>query len=196
MNIVFDLGGVIFRWDPEALAAAHFPGREERGLALRLICGHGDWIELDRGALTYDEAARRAGSRTGIEVNRIRRFLDGTAEHLIPKEDSVGLLRELGAAGHPLYLLSNMHGPVVPCLERHDFMRFFKGKIYSCQVGQVKPEGGIYRTLLKTFSLEARDTVFIDDTPSNLPEAEAQGIHTIHFTGAARCRRELAALDL
>ncbi len=191
MNIVFDLGGVVFRWDPDAILAEYFPVGEERELVDALVFRHRDWAEMDRGALTYEEAARRGAERTGLDETRLRRFLDGVGPHLIPMEKSTALLREVKAAGHGLYLLSNMHEPAVSWLEKYNFMKLFDGKIYSCLVGQVKPARDIFQTLLNRFALEPRDTLFIDDTPGNLVEPAALGLGTILFTGADQCRSDL-----
>ncbi|MDC7224602.1 MAG: HAD-IA family hydrolase [Spirochaetales bacterium] len=70
-------------------------------------------------------------------------------------------------------------------------MNLFDGKIYSSLVHQVKPDREIYQTLLDRFSLTPRETLFIDDSPINLPEAAALGIQTHHFTEADLCRRDL-----
>ncbi|MDC7224601.1 MAG: hypothetical protein PQJ60_12730 [Spirochaetales bacterium] len=117
MNIVFDLGGVLFHWEPEKLMAAHFPDPAEAALIDRHLHRHRDWAELDRGTLFYEEAARRSSERSGLPVERIERFLQAVAPSLTPREDTVALLRDVKNSGHPLYLLSNMHCPVIPFLE-------------------------------------------------------------------------------
>ncbi len=196
MNIVFDLGGVLFHWDPEELVSRCFSEVKERDLVYEQLLSHPDWKEMDRGTFTYEEAARRASERTGIPHERIMDIFEEIPLILTPKEETVELLREVKEAGYPLYLLSNMPTEILPYLESHDFMSLFKGKIYSCRVGQVKPDGEIYRTLLDTFSLVPEETVFIDDYPVNLPGAEALGINTILFTGPGECRERLAALGV
>ena len=51
MNIVFDLGGVVVRWEPEILIADAFDDPEVRRVVHLEFVGHPDWLELDRGTL-------------------------------------------------------------------------------------------------------------------------------------------------
>ncbi|MDC7218491.1 MAG: HAD family phosphatase [Spirochaetales bacterium] len=194
MNIVFDLGGVLFKWEPHRLMAKHFPDDKEAALVDLHLHSHPDWAELDRGTLNHGEAARRGAERSGLDEGRILRFLEEAMKSLTPREETVELLRQIKKTGQPLYLLSNMHSEAVPLLEKYPFMSLFDGKIYSCRVHQVKPKREIYQTLLNTFSLAAEETVFIDDSPVNLPQAKGVGIRTIHFVGADSCRDSLKHL--
>lgn len=66
MNIVFDLGGVVFRWQPEALIASVFEDRCTRGLVRKEIVEHPDWVELDRGTMSLEDAIRRGLMRIGL----------------------------------------------------------------------------------------------------------------------------------
>ena len=64
-NIIFDLGGVVLEWNPEAIVAEVFDGPNDRIVALSQIIGHSDWLELDRGTLELERAIRNATERTG-----------------------------------------------------------------------------------------------------------------------------------
>ena len=63
MNLVFDFGAVLFRWQPELLVQTHFAARAASAQAaqelVRAIFHHPDWQRFDRGALAPQEIAQR-----------------------------------------------------------------------------------------------------------------------------------------
>jgi putative hydrolase of the HAD superfamily len=195
MNVVFDLGGVVVRWQPDQLIAAVFTDAETRLLVRREIIDHADWLALDRGVLEKDEAVTRASLRTGLPAPLVADFLDRVPPSLTVMPETVALMRRLRAQGQRLYCLSNMQHAAIAYLEReHDYWDVFDGCVISSRVKLIKPEPAIYAHLLERFSLVAADTVFIDDTAVNLPPAQSVGIRTIRFEDAAQCEKELRVL--
>jgi putative hydrolase of the HAD superfamily len=109
----------------------------------------------------------------------------------------VDLLYRLRARGYPLYCLSNMGHASIDYLEREQpFFEVFSGKVISCRVNLCKPEPAIFEHALRTYGLEARDTVFVDDVEKNVVAAAKLGIRTIHLRNVADCERELRALGV
>jgi len=195
LNIVFDLGGVVLTWQPDAIIASAFDDPATRAIVRREILGHPDWHELDRGTLPRPEAIRRAAQRTGLPETAVDAFLQRVPPALVPIPETVDLLYRVKAAGRPLYCLSNMHEASIDYLERScTFWDVFEGIVVSCRVRLCKPEPAIYRHLLETHGLVGTDTVFVDDVDVNLAAAAAFGIRTIRFENAAQCERELQAL--
>lgn len=197
MNLVFDLGGVVVRWDPEAIIASVFKEEKDRARVRDAVFSHADWLELDRGTLGRDEAIERAAQRSRIPVADITRLLHAVPPSLAVFPDTVALLRRLKAEGYPLYCLSNMHFASIEYLEQKEtFWDLFDGRVISCRLQLCKPEAGIYEHLLRTYGLKAAQTIFIDDVQKNLDAAARLGIRTIKFENAAQCERELRALGL
>jgi putative hydrolase of the HAD superfamily len=193
--IVFDLGGVVVDWQPEALIATIAHDEPTRTRVRREIFDHLDWLELDRGTLEAPEAIRRFATRAELEESHVAALLDRVAPSLTPRQDTLGLIRALRAAGHPLYFLSNMAATSIAYLEeKHDFWPLFDGGIISCRVGLLKPEAAMFERLLTQYDLEAEDTIFIDDLQANIDAAAALGMSAIRFTGAHECGRALRAL--
>ncbi len=66
LNIVFDLGGVVLTWQPDAIIASAFDDPATRAIVRREILDHPDWHELDRGTLPRSgrHPARGAAHRT------------------------------------------------------------------------------------------------------------------------------------
>lgn len=195
MNIVFDLGGVVVRWEPQTLIADVFDDPEVRRLVHSEFVGHPDWVELDRGTLAPEDAIARASERTGLSHFELADFLRRVPSGLVAITDTVELLHRLKAQGHSLYCLSNMHFASIEYLERaYDFFDVFTGKVISCRLNMCKPEPKIYSHLLETYGLDAANTVFIDDVEVNLTTAQQMGIQTIRFENPVQCTNELRAI--
>jgi putative hydrolase of the HAD superfamily len=197
LNLVFDLGGVVVRWDPDAIIAGVFADAETRTKVRAGVFGHADWLELDRGTLPREQAIARAAERIGLAQSDIERLLLHVPPSLVAFPDTVDLLYRLKAKGHPLYCLSNMHFASIEHLEEvYDFWEVFSGAVISCRLQLCKPEPAIYAHLLKKYELEAAQTLFIDDVQVNLDAAAQLGIRTLKFENAAQCERELHALGV
>ena len=197
MNLIFDLGGVVVRWDPAAIIASVFDDEDLQAKVRDGVFAHPDWLELDRGTLGREDAIRRAAQRVDMAQGEIRKLLLAVPPSLVPIPATIDLLYRLKAQGHPLYCLSNMHVASIEHLEREQkFFEVFTGKVISCRLNLCKPEPAIYRHALQTYGLRAGDTVFIDDVEVNIEAAAKVGLRTIQFRDAAQCERELRALGV
>jgi len=192
LNIVFDLGGVVFTWEPERIVACVFSDPEVRTRVRVGIFEHEDWLALDKGTLDPQEAIRRGADRTGLPVSEVARLMRYVPEALVPIPETLDLMYRLKATGHRIYCLSNMHAAsIVHLEERYSFWDVFEGCVISCRIRMMKPEPEIYRHLLDRFGLVPDETAFIDDREANLRPAGALGIRIIEFEGAEQCAREL-----
>ena len=195
MNVVFDLGGVVFHWRPDVIASIVFADPATQSLVKAEIFEHEDWVALDRGTISFERAVERGASRTGLPNAEIRRLLDEVPRSLTPVAGTMDLIRSVNAANHPLYVLSNMQFASIDYLQKHhDIWDLFEGLVISCRINKVKPEKAIYEHLLNAHSLKASETVFIDDMTENLAAAAKLGIQTIQFMDADQCRQDLQLL--
>ena len=191
MAIIFDLGREVVSWDPVAIVSSVMGPADAEALAERLF-NHPDWLEVDRGTLSLHAMARQAEARTGLSAAQNLAILQAVPASLLPDPAMVRLIEQLHGAGHVLYALSNMGHASIDWLEQHQpFWRFFSGKVVSARVRMMKPEPDIYRYLLVSFDLKAKECLFIDDSPANVAAAQALGIGGMVFTDAAQCRRQL-----
>jgi putative hydrolase of the HAD superfamily len=194
MNIVFDLGGVVFKWQPDAIVRHVFDDPKTQALVRKEIIDHPDWIELDRGTLSLDAAIVRSTSRTGLTNELVARLFNAVPHFLTPIEETIDLAREVSSSGHPLFVLSNMHLAGADFLETtYDIWPLFDGVVFSSRIQKVKPEPAIYEHLLTEYQLEPTETVFIDDLSENLAAASTFGIRTIQFIDPGQCRTDLAS---
>ena len=204
MNLVFDFGAVLFRWQPELLVQAHFAARAASAQAaqelVRAIFHHPDWQRFDRGALAPQEIAQRLSARLDLPLPAVLALLDAIGEHLTPLAPTVALLERLcqrrrEQADLRLYYLSNMPVRFARLLERrHDLASWFEGGVFSGDVHLAKPEPGIYQVLQQRHALNPAQTVFIDDLQANVDAAQALGWRGIRFESAAQLEGDLIAV--
>ena len=195
VNIVFDLGGVVFNWQPDRLIKNVFDEPEIQAVVRKEILDHPDWVELDRGTLPVEQAIARGAARTGLPSVAVQGLLDEVPKSLTPIHETVKLIRRLSNTTNRLFVLSNMHRASIVHLEQtYDFWSLFDGIVISSRIQKVKPEIDIYEYLLDAHQLEPGETVFIDDTRENLTAAASIGIRTIEFTEASTCLQTLTDL--
>ncbi|MEM7129755.1 MAG: HAD family phosphatase [Chloroflexota bacterium] len=201
-TVIFDLGGVVFDWNPESIMTAFLESiqvleSERSALKMRLkkeVFNHPDWLEADRGLLTEADAAKRFSARTGRTIPEMEQLLALTTASLRPFPETLQLIDDLVKMSIPLYVLSNMpseRGAFL--LKSFDFWDKFEGIILSGDVQLLKPDAAIYKHLLSRFGLAPTDCAFLDDSQPNVIAAAELGIHGIHFRNAADCRPQLEA---
>lgn len=195
MNIVFDLGGVVFNWQPDAIIKSVFEDSKTQDLARVEIFEHPDWVELDRGTIALDQAIDRGAMRTGLPRQDVERLLNEVPRSLTPIEETIELIRTIRDTNNRLFVLSNMHLASITYLEQtHRIWDMFDGIVISSRIRKVKPETEIYEHLLTVYQLNATETVFIDDMSENLVAASSIGIQTIRFVDPSQCRQALVNL--
>lgn len=203
MNVVFDLGAVLFTWEPVALVqqrlSAHAPTADAARELARQMFHHEDWMGFDRGTHSLDDAIGRMALRLSLPAGPLVELLEPMGERLEPIATSVELLEQLRDrrdAGEDLrlYYLSNMPEPYARALEaRHPFFEWFDGGVFSGDVKMIKPQRGIYELLAQRHALDAAQTVFIDDMLPNVLAARDLGWHAIHCERTSALPAQLAA---
>jgi putative hydrolase of the HAD superfamily len=187
-RVVWDFGGVLFRWDPAALLARTLPHRMtiERDAPYWkqafFLSYRGEWAEFDRGTVTVDVMVPGIAARTGLSVAEVKAVVDAVPEELAPIDSSVELLAALKSRGHRLHFLSNMPAPLADHLQRaHAFLSRFDSGIYSSHVRLTKPDAAIFTLAQQRFGGDPAATLFIDDHAENIDAARRHGWQTHHF---------------
>ena len=104
------------------------------------------------------------------------------------------LIEDLHAAGIGVWGLSNWQQDLYRIAEEGcDLLGMLDGKVVSGQVKMRKPHRDIYEYALRTFGINAHDTVFIDDTAMNIVGANQAGIRGIRFHDPRNLRACLIA---
>ena len=196
--VVFDIGGVLLRWDPRHLYRKLFPD-DERAMEqfLANVCTV-EWNERQDAGRTFAEAHAALLPRHADKAHLIEAFGRRFDEMIAgPIEGTVDILAELRDTGVPRYALTNWSAETFPPAQRRfDFLSWFDGIVVSGDEGVIKPDPRIFRILLERYRIAPDEAVFIDDNPGNAAAAAALGIHGIHFRSPDLLRRDLEALGL
>ena len=190
-NIVFDLGRVLIKFEPKEYIEQNVP-EEKREDFYNGIFGSTEWLMLDRGTLSYEDAKKIFKERVPGADKQIDRLFDADLfEILQPIEENVKLLPKLKEK-YNLYILSNFHQPAFEHIfKKYEFFRLFDGHTVSCYYYLLKPEKEIYDTLINKFNLIPKETVFIDDTKVNIDACEKEGIRGIHLPDYTELKQKL-----
>ena len=199
--MVFDLGGVLIDYNPRHLYRKLISRPEEMEDFLANVTTQA-WhsqqdLDGDPAIATRDLQALHPGKEALIAAfyDRFDEMLDHA---FVPMGE---LVERLGAAGTPLYLLSNAPGFLDawlrgPAHKRHPFIGAFRDYVVSGHVGCWKPDTAIYDLVCRTGGFAARDAVFIDDLLKNVEGARAAGLSAIHHRSAEETVAALRALGL
>ncbi len=197
-TIIFDLGGVLIDWNPRYVYRQIFDTEEKIDWFFENICTH-DWNEKQDAGRSLHEATEELLMKHPEFDTEIRAYY-GRWEEMLggPIEDTVMILRELSESGkYKLYALTNWSAETFPvALERYEFLKIFEGIVMSGEEKTRKPFADIYQTLLKRFSVNPENAIFIDDSQRNVEGAEEAGIRGLHFKTPMELRRQLQEMEL
>ena len=183
-NIVFDMGQVLINFDADRYTARFVPDPADYGLIHRELFRSVEWVQMDRGSITDEEAVAAVCSRLPARLHQaVRDILDNWHQDIPPLDGIYELVQELKEKGYGIYLLSNTSARFHSFRKNIPALRFFDGEFISADHHLVKPEPGIYQKFLAQFSLEGDQCVFIDDVPLNVEGAVRCGIHGIVYHG-------------
>lgn len=201
MNIVFDFGGVLFRWEPQEFLQRLLPEQAPDEAAARQLSGEffqsfkGDWAEFDRGTLQVPELTQRIVRRTGLTPAVVALVIAAVPHELQALPDTVALLQRLHSCGHRLFFLSNMPAPYADHLEAtHAFLACFEAGIYSAREKLIKPEAAMFALAEHRFGVAGRELLFIDDVQHNVDAARVAGWQAIRFDNARQLGDALARI--
>ena len=180
--VVFDIGNVLIKWDPERFYDARI-GTEARKRLFAEVPLHEMNLGLDRGD-PFRPAVYDLADQYPDWTEEIRHWHDSWLEFAhtdIPQ--SVRLLRALRAKGLPVLALSNFGiGTFEVAVEAYPFLTEFDQAYISGHIGCIKPDAEIYQHLEHGAGLPPERLLFVDDRPENIEAAEARGWQGHIFT--------------
>ncbi len=192
-HIVFDMGQVLVQFSAGLFSERLRLSAEDAELIRREVLTTVEWVRMDRGTISDDDALARMCARLPQRLHDtaaylVRRWNDP----IVPVPGMADVARDLKAAGYDLYLLSNA------ATRQHTYWHdipgseYFSGTFISADYHLLKPEDAIYQAFFKKFGLKPEECLFIDDSAPNIEASENAGMAGIVFHGdAARLRRQL-----
>jgi len=156
------------------------------------------WKLASTGRCSADEAWEAIAASLDIPADGIdalvRCFFAGDRVD----ETLVALIRHLRGEGIAVGLLSNAPPGRTrgSATARWGMEGLFDAQVFSYETGVLKPDSRMYRAGLAALGVDAREVVFIDDSPANIAGARAVGIDAILFRGAPALLTALRARGL
>ena len=196
--VIFDIGRVLYEWDPRHLYQHLIPPGEALDAFLRDVVTTEWHFQHDAGRDFADTSAElialhpQHGELIAAWGPRFAESIPG------PVAGMPALVERLDDAGVPLYAITNFSHEFFPPFRTAEAALFdrFRDIVVSGEERLVKPDPAIYRLALDRFGLEAAHAVFIDDNAANVAAAAALGLHAILFTGVDDLVPRLRALGL
>ena len=195
--IIFDLGNVLYNWDPSQVYKDFFPNRQAIDAFLKEINFPAWNAEQDKGRPFADGVAILSAQfphYSHLIKAYDERWEDSNAGSI---EGTIELVHKLKRAGYPLYILSNFSTEKFPLIQqRYDFLDLFDDIIISGRHNLVKPDPAIYHLTLKRINRTAPECVFIDDSLANIETANELGFQTIRFVSPADLETALHSMNI
>lgn len=196
--VVFDLGNVLIDWDPSAAIAAGVGPAEARRF---LDADDFDFMAWNHGPdsggtwADAEETVRRTHPHWTDHALAYRANFAASLLGEVP--GSVDLVRELHAAGVPLFGLTNWSDELYPhAPELFPFLELLDEVVVSGTVKAAKPDRRAYEIVAERAGQPLDRLVFVDDKQLNVDAAAALGMDAILFTDAAALRTELRSRGL
>ena len=195
-NIIFDLGNVLLSFNPKDYLKSKI-SEDRIDNVYKAIFQSEEWVMLDRGTITEKDAINRIIERNNTYRDDINLAFKDWYDILRPIEEAVEILTKLKNNGYNVYYLSNFHELAFKeVTTKNNFFELFDGGVVSYAEKLIKPEEEIYKLILKRYNLNPRETIFIDDTKSNVDGASKLGIKAIFLDNPKKLRENLISLKV
>ena len=194
-NIVFDFGGVLLDWNPRYFYRAYFKDEQEMEYFLSNICTT-EWnAEQDKGR-SFEEGIRILQEQYPQYKEAIRLFKDKWEDMLKGEfPESVKLVKQLKEMGYDIYGLTNWSAETIPlAYSKYEFFQLFDGIVVSGEENVIKPDPKIYEILLERYKLKAEESIFIDDSPTNIISAKELRFKAVLFDNIENVTLEISTL--
>ncbi len=179
--VIFDIGNVLTRWQPEAFYDRAIGEARRRALFAAVDLHHMNDL-IDAGAL-FRETIYDWADRYPEWEPEIRWWYDRWIELASPRiEGSIALQRALRARGIPVFALTNFgRHSFDEAIPKLDFLVDFDRHYVSGRMGVIKPDPRIYQMVEEDCGLAPQSLLFADDKVENIAAAAARGWRTHQF---------------
>ena len=177
-NIIFDMGEVLIKWTPQQLLKQFDLTKQEENAILNQVFHDVEWIALDAGTMSEDEAFSRVCRRLDEKLHPVAEFMirKWWTLPMVGQDGIEDLIRKLHENGYRIYVLSNANDKQKEYFPRVPGYRYFSGRVTSAEIGLLKPDRKIFEYICDTYQLKAEECFFIDDSNLNVYAALEAGM--------------------
>lgn len=186
-NVVFDFGKVLVDFEPEYMTSRYLTDKSDVKLVSEVLFDRCYWDRLDAGTISDEEVVSESIKRLPQRLHdAVEKVYDNWMYNLPEIKGMRELVIKLKEKGTPLFLLSNISETFAKRSSEISILSYFDKCIFSAECGYTKPSAEIFRHLLSQCKIEARETVFVDDSEKNVFGARAVGISAYLFDGDSK----------
>lgn len=183
-NIIFDMGNVLLDYSPHTIVTHFTSDNEYINLLVKEIFYQQEWLDLDQGLISYDEAYIQITKRLHPKYHLIvKEILDHWHEHLYERNEMFVLLTELKQLGYKLYLFSNASIRFYEYEKTIKCLILFDQKVISADLKLSKPSKEFYNKAFDLCGILANESFFIDDSVINIIKANQLGMDGFIYNG-------------
>ncbi|MEY8684925.1 HAD family hydrolase [Bacteroides sp. AN502(2024)] len=200
-NIVFDFGGVIVDIDRDkAVQAFSKLGLADADTRLDKYHQTGIFQELEEGKLSADEFRKQLGDLCNrpLTMEETKQAWLGFFNEV--NQNKLDYILELRKSYH-VYILSNTNPFVMSWACSTDFssrkkpLNDYCDKLYlSYQISHTKPEPEIFDYMVNDCNIIPSETLFVDDSASNIQIGKALGFETLQPENGEDWREKITAI--
>ena len=196
--VVFDVGNVLYDWNPRFLYERLIEDDRALDAFLRDVATKEWHFQHDEGR-PFAETSAELSAEYPEHADMIAlwgpRFSE-TIPGMIP--GMADLVAEIDSAGVPLFAITNFSGEFWKPFRDREAAIFdrFRDIVVSGDERLVKPDPAIYHLALDRFGLEPGAAVFVDDREDNIAAANGVGMRGLHFVDAPTLRGQLSGLGM
>lgn len=195
-NVVFDFGGVLLDWNPRYFYKSIFNDDQKMEYFLQNIATSTWNAQMDKGR-SFEECMKELAEEYPEYKDPIMLYRKGWETMLKgPIESGMRVLDAvMNAQKFKVYGLTNWSAETFPgTFNKYKFLQKFEGIVVSGEEQMIKPEKGIYLTLIERYNLVPEETFFMDDNIQNVETALSRGINAVQFTGTDKNLEQIAKI--
>ena len=195
MNIIFDFGNVLVRWEPQQVFLPYFGGDEaqywffwrhvcDQQFRDRIDAGEDSRLVIRQRQALYPEYAEAIDMYMSRWDDALPGEMPGMRQ----------LVQQLKAdPRHHIYGLTNWSMETFPqARAKFPILQLIDHYVVSGDIHCIKPHPQIFHTLMNRYNLAAEQCLFIDDNPANIQGAAQVGLQGILFRDAEQLRSALS----
>jgi putative hydrolase of the HAD superfamily len=175
-NIVFDMGRVLVDYEGDKVCKLYIEDEAERRAVTATVFDSQEWLFLDMGLLTEEDALKRMQARLDTDHAKEMAalcFLKWHEVNMKPNKEMGKVVADLKNQGYGIYLCSNASVRLLTCYQMIPGIEHFDGILFSAEVKCIKPQKEMYEHFFERFDLNPEECFFIDDLPMNIEGAKA-----------------------
>ncbi len=185
---IFDLGNVLFKYDPYELCLPYVDDKNEQDIIVNTLFNRKYWNHLDDGS--YSDEQYRILMKDIIPPHLYDKamMIFASWQNKIPEIPGMReIVLSLKKRGDKVYVLSNISSSFGLTYRNNQtvypLLSLFDDVVISGLIKMMKPNLDIYRYIIKKHNIDVSHCYFIDDKLPNIIAAREVGINALQFDG-------------